>query len=58
MINPTESNYQESLNTLKFGQNALKIKIEARQNINRTETLAKEPYLGKNTLMPSEKIEL
>jgi hypothetical protein len=46
------------MNTLKFGQNALKIKIEARQNINRNETLAKEPYLGKNTLMPSEKLEL
>lgn len=37
MINPTSINHQESMNTLKFGQMAAKIKIEARQNLIRTE---------------------
>ena len=58
MINPTESNFQESLNTLKFGQNALKIKVEAKQNVNRTEESRKDPFFRKMEMMPSEKIEL
>ena len=36
MINPTSANYSESMSTLKFGQMAAKIKVEANQNIMRT----------------------
>lgn len=42
MINPMQVNYQECINTLKFGQMAGKIKIEARQNLIRSEEMKKK----------------
>ena len=53
MINPTSANYPESMSTLKFGQMAAKIKVEAKQNMMRTVETKRQANIKDIEFLPS-----